>query len=124
MDYPDRRRLKMSGQVEVIDADDGRLRSLVRADYGARVERGLLIHVAGFDWNCPPHITERYELADIEQATEALQARIADLERQLAGETRYSSRPAGLVQGAALVLPSGRARHRFLWRVTAMLLVT
>jgi len=87
MDYPNRWRLKMSGQVGVIDADDACLQSLVRADYGARVERGLLIHVAGFDRNCPQHIAKRHELADTEQATEALQARIADLERQLSGET-------------------------------------
>jgi predicted pyridoxine 5'-phosphate oxidase superfamily flavin-nucleotide-binding protein len=53
-------------------------------DYKAKVERGMLIHVAAFDWNCPQHITPRFTQAQVETAVEPLRQRIADLEAQLA----------------------------------------
>ena len=36
----------------------------------ARIERGVLIHIAAFDWNCPQHITPRYTDADIDRMVE------------------------------------------------------
>ena len=56
---------------------------LVADGIEARIERGFLIDVEAFDWNCSQHITERYTLADVEQATAALRARIAELETKL-----------------------------------------
>ena len=49
------------------------------ADYKARVERGFLIHVEAFDWNCPQHITPRYSEAEVE----ALMAPLQDENRRL-----------------------------------------
>ncbi len=67
MDYPDRRRLKMFGRVRIVDpAERDTLAQLEDPAYGARVERGFLIRVEGFDWNCPQHITPRYTLEQIE----------------------------------------------------------
>jgi hypothetical protein len=34
--------------------------------YRAQVERGFVIQIEAFDWNCPQHITPRYTDADIE----------------------------------------------------------
>jgi predicted pyridoxine 5'-phosphate oxidase superfamily flavin-nucleotide-binding protein len=34
--------------------------SLVVPGYRARPERGILVTVEAFDWNCPQHITPRY----------------------------------------------------------------
>ncbi len=65
MDYPNRRRLKLFGRARVIGPEQADI--LVRLevpDYRARVERGILISVAGFDWNCPQHITERFSTAE------------------------------------------------------------
>jgi hypothetical protein len=53
-------------------------------DYRARVERGFLITVEGFDWNCPQHITERFTLDEIRSMTAPLTTRIAELEEELA----------------------------------------
>ena len=53
-------------------------------DYRGHIERGFVITVEGFDWNCPQHITERYTLPDIEKSVSALQERIVELEAQLA----------------------------------------
>ena len=67
MDYPNRRRLKVAGRLEFVDPDDARLQALLDPNYRARIERGVLIHIAAFDWNCPQHITPRYTDADIER---------------------------------------------------------
>ncbi len=66
MDYPNRMRLKLFGRVRLIDADDSRLNDLALDDYRARIDRGFVIDVEAFDWNCPQHITPRYTVAEIE----------------------------------------------------------
>ena len=66
MDYPNRKRLKLFGRVRLIDTDDCRLNDLALEDYRARIDRGFVIDVEAFDWNCPQHITPRYTVAEIE----------------------------------------------------------
>lgn len=70
MDYPNRRRLKVAGRLEFIDPNDARLQALLDPNYRARIEHGVLIHIAAFDWNCPQHITPRYTDADIDRMVE------------------------------------------------------
>lgn len=96
MDYANRARLKLIGRMRAVSlADAPDLRALlIDEDYGAVVERGLLIEVEAFDWNCPQHITPRYTLAELEPAFDTLKHRIAELERQLA-ECRKSTTPNG-----------------------------
>ncbi len=73
MDYPNRRRLKILGRVRIIGADEGEiLARLEDRDYPAQVERGFLIHLEGFDWNCPQHITPRYTEVELRAAIKAL----------------------------------------------------
>ena len=67
MDYPTRTRLKLLGRVRVIAEDDYEILARLEVDdYRARVERGFLIQVEAFDWNCPQHITPRYTEDQIE----------------------------------------------------------
>lgn len=84
MDYSGKRRLKLFGRARLAGAEDPVLAQLEVADYRARVERGVLIAVEGFDWNCPQHITERYTADEVRNGLEALTDRIAELEAQLA----------------------------------------
>jgi len=73
MDYAQRRRLKLYGRVRLVEPEDGEtLARLTVADYRARVERGFLIQVESFDWNCPQHITPRYTAAEVEALTAPL----------------------------------------------------
>jgi ferredoxin-NADP reductase/predicted pyridoxine 5'-phosphate oxidase superfamily flavin-nucleotide-binding protein len=66
MDYPNRRRLKMLGRVQIVGPQDaGVLSRLEDADYAAQVEGVFLIRVEAFDWNCPQHITPRFNEAEI-----------------------------------------------------------
>jgi predicted pyridoxine 5'-phosphate oxidase superfamily flavin-nucleotide-binding protein len=92
MDYPNKMRLKLFGRVTIVDGDDPvTLSRLEVPDYRARVERGFLIRVEGFDWNCPQHITERFTLEQIREMSEPLTSRIAELEAELSLLRRSSS---------------------------------
>jgi uncharacterized protein len=66
MDYPNRTRLKLLGRVKLVDLSDSATRAMLEVPgYRARIERGFLITVEAFDWNCPQHITPRFTLAQI-----------------------------------------------------------
>jgi hypothetical protein len=70
MDYPNRTRLKLLGRAKPIALEEaGILSALAPPDYDARAERGIVIRVEAFDWNCPQHITPRYTVDELEQAT-------------------------------------------------------
>ena len=62
MDYPGQRPLKNWGRARLIDEDTAPalLPRLESPDYRARVERGVVITVEAFDWNCPKYITPRF----------------------------------------------------------------
>lgn len=72
MDYPNRVRLKVLGRVRLLDLNSEQLGQVEVPDYRARVERGFIIQVEAFDWNCPQHITPRYTESEIEQMTAPL----------------------------------------------------
>ena len=79
MDYKNRRRLKMIGHMQVVGTEDKTIiKKLQDSDYKALVERGIIITIEGFDWNCPQHITPRYTGEDLAP----LMARIEELEQQ------------------------------------------
>ena len=86
LDYAHRRRLKIFGRAELLEvgADDGLAARLAVPGYGAVVERAVRIHVEGFDWNCPQHITPRFTVDEVEQTVRPLRERVAELEAQLA----------------------------------------
>jgi len=62
MDYPRQRRLKIWGRAQLVDeaTEPELIAQLESPDYRARVERGVVITVDAFDWNCPKHITPRF----------------------------------------------------------------
>ena len=62
MDYLGQRRLKIWGRARLIDEDTepALVARLESPDYRARVERGVVITVEAFDWNCPKYITPRF----------------------------------------------------------------
>jgi uncharacterized protein len=86
MDYKRRARLKMLGRMHAVALVDDRVLAAALIDdaYDATVERGFVIDVEAFDWNCPQYITPRYTLGDIAEIIAPLQQRIAELEAQQA----------------------------------------
>lgn len=82
MDYARRARLKLLGRVRSIDlADHPALADLlIDADYCSKVERGLIVEIDSYDWNCSQHITPRYAEDEIDQFVKPLKERIVELE--------------------------------------------
>ena len=82
MDYAQQVRLKILGRAKVHD-----LRSATGDSLGLplppRTERLVTIDVEGYDWNCPQHITPRYDAEAVAEALAPLKARIAELEARL-----------------------------------------
>jgi predicted pyridoxine 5'-phosphate oxidase superfamily flavin-nucleotide-binding protein len=70
MDYPNRTRLKILGHARQIGLKDEALERLIVPGYRARVERGFIVTIAAFDWNCPQHITPRFTIDEIETIAE------------------------------------------------------
>ncbi len=55
---------------------------LALPDYRAKVERGLIIHLVAFDWNCPQHIIPRFSEAELAPALAPFRARLEALEAE------------------------------------------
>jgi hypothetical protein len=82
MDYANRARLKLLGRMRATE-DPALLARLAVPGYPGKVERGFVIEVAGFDWNCPQHIVPRFTAAQVEAAVAPLRAHAERLERRL-----------------------------------------
>jgi len=85
MDYPNRTRFKLLGRVQMVGPDEAELLAKLEvAHYRAQVERGFIIHIEAFDWNCPQHITPRYTDSYIE----ALMAPMIEENRLLRADSK------------------------------------
>jgi uncharacterized protein len=83
MDYPYQTRLKILGRVEVHENDAEAaafLKSFPPTDRSDVVERVILIHVEGFDWNCPQHITPRYTVEEFAENLAPVREKLAQLQ--------------------------------------------
>ncbi|MCE3605354.1 2Fe-2S iron-sulfur cluster-binding protein [Massilia sp. P8910] len=99
MDWVNKQRLKLMGRVRVLDpaAEPELARRLRTEDYPEPGERLFVIEVAGFDWNCPQHITQRYRRAHVDEALAGLRATITRLQGEVAA--RRAPEPAARGQG-------------------------
>ncbi len=86
MDYANQRRVKIWGEARVV-ADDPALLVML-APEGARAEQAIMFRVTAWDANCPQHIPQRFEAEDVAAALARKDARIAELEAQLANARR------------------------------------
>jgi predicted pyridoxine 5'-phosphate oxidase superfamily flavin-nucleotide-binding protein len=84
MDYAHRRRVKIWGEARVVDDDPALLKSLMPTGYKARPEQVILFRISAWDTNCPQHIPQKFDAADIAAALASRDARIAELEAELA----------------------------------------
>jgi len=94
MDYAHRRRVKIWGEARVIDDDPALLQSLMPRGYKARPEQAILFRISAWDTNCPQHIPQKFDAADVAAALAARDARIAELEAELAS-LKTALSPAG-----------------------------
>jgi predicted pyridoxine 5'-phosphate oxidase superfamily flavin-nucleotide-binding protein len=82
MDYAHRRRVKVWGSARIIEADPELLSRLMRKSYPARAERAVLFEVRAWDVNCPRHIPQKLDAAEVAEVLAKLQARIQFLEAE------------------------------------------
>jgi len=84
MDYVHRRRVKIWGEARVVDDDPALTQSLMPSGYEARPEQVILFRICAWDTNCPQHIPQKFDAADVAAALAMRDARIAELEAELA----------------------------------------
>jgi predicted pyridoxine 5'-phosphate oxidase superfamily flavin-nucleotide-binding protein len=83
IDYARRRRIKIWGEARVIEGDAELMAKLMPEDYKARAEQVILFIVAAWDANCPQHIPQRLETADVAAALAERDRRIEMLEGEI-----------------------------------------
>jgi uncharacterized protein len=91
IDYAHRRRIKIWGTAKVVEGDPGLIARLWPAGYKARAEQVILFTVTAWDSNCPQHIPQRFDAADVAAALAEKDERIAALEAELATLTAERS---------------------------------
>jgi predicted pyridoxine 5'-phosphate oxidase superfamily flavin-nucleotide-binding protein len=84
MDYAHRRRVKIWGEARIVDDDPALLQSLMPKGYRARPEQVAIFKITAWDTNCPQHIPQKFDAADVAAALAERDAHIASLEAELA----------------------------------------
>ena len=84
MNYTFRRRVKIWGEARIVEDDPALMRSLMPQGYKARPEQVILFKIEAWDTNCPQHIPQKFDAADVAQALAVRDGRIAELEAELA----------------------------------------
>jgi len=93
MDYAHRRRVKIWGEARVVEDDPALTQALMPKGYRARPEQVILFKIAAWDTNCPQHIPQKFDAADVAAALAQRDARIAELEAELA-KLKSEAQPA------------------------------
>ena len=97
MDYAHRRRVKIWGEAHVVDDDPALTKALMPQGYKARPEQVILFRISAWDTNCPQHIPQKFDAADVAAALASRDGRIAELEAELAA---LKGQPVSGNQGA------------------------
>lgn len=79
IDYARRRRVKVWGRARVLPVTPAQIE---RLGAGGKPEQVIAITVEAWDVNCPQHIPQKLDAADVAAAIERLEARIAELETE------------------------------------------
>lgn len=83
IDYAQRKRVKIWGEARVVEDDPDLTILLMPKGYKARASQVILFKVSAWDVNCPQHIPQRFEAAEVAAAIEERDRRIEELEAQL-----------------------------------------
>src|SRR3954452_5977327 len=87
MDYIDLRRIKLWGKARVVENDPALVERLRDAEDPSPAERAILFDIEAWDMNCQQHIHRRFPQEIVGPFVAKLQARIKELEAQLANAT-------------------------------------
>ena len=87
MDYAERRRVKLWGRARVVEDDAELMARLMPKGYDAHPLQAILFTLEAWDINCPQHIPQKFDAADV-------QAAIAKLNRPDQGTRNRKRAPA------------------------------
>ena len=99
IDYGNRQRVKIWGEARVAENDQELMKKLKPEGYRARVEQAILFTISAWDSNCPQHIPQRFEAAEVKVMLAERDKRIEDLTKEL-NQLRKMPRPGPLKDGA------------------------
>ena len=83
IDYAHQQRIKIWGEARVVEGDAELTERLMPQGYKARATQVILFKVSAWDANCPKHIPQRFEAADVATALAERDRRIEALESQI-----------------------------------------
>ena len=83
IDYAHRQRVKIWGEARVVEGDVELMAKLMPEGYKARPEHVILFTVSAWDANCPQHIPQRFEAADMAATLAERDKRIEALEAEV-----------------------------------------
>jgi hypothetical protein len=84
IDHAQRQRVKIWGEASLVEDDRDLLDSLMPEGSAVYLTRAIRFRVLAWDINCPSHIPQLFTLEEVEAASTAMLARIAELEAQMA----------------------------------------
>jgi uncharacterized protein len=82
IDFRNQERLKIFGRATLVERGENPdlLKRLQGADLPSQVERGMVIKVEAFDWNCSQYVVLRFSEQGVRGLIEPLKERIGELE--------------------------------------------
>jgi len=83
IDYAHRQRVKIWGEARAVENNAALIGELMPEGYKARAEQAILFTVAAWSANCPQHIPQRFDAADVAAALEERDRKIAALETEV-----------------------------------------
>jgi predicted pyridoxine 5'-phosphate oxidase superfamily flavin-nucleotide-binding protein len=83
INYQNKQRVKIWGEAQIVEGNEQLLATLMPANYQARAEQVILLNINAWDANCPQHIPQRFEAADVASALAERDQKINELEQEL-----------------------------------------
>ena len=95
IDYAHRQRVKIWGEARTVENDAALNAELMPEGYKARAEQAILFTVSAWSANCPQHIPQRFDAADVAAALEERDQKIAALEAEIQELREMAERTLG-----------------------------
>ena len=83
IDHAQRQRVKIWGEASLVEDDRDLLDALMPEGSAVYLTRAVRFRVLAWDINCPSHIPQLFTLEEVDAASAAMLARIAELEAEL-----------------------------------------
>ena len=95
VDYPRRARLKVLAHMTAheLTAEPDLAARLLTPGYRGRAERGFVLRLEAFDWNCSQHIIPRFTAVEVNDLVEPLRTQVEALEAENAALRRLAAPP-------------------------------